>query len=217
MKLHHQPKRFDARRERASVLIIVLWVCIGLVSIALYFANQMTYELRAADKDLPASTTARHSCPAAAASCAAACASYAASIAAVGYRCRCRAGRLLVCLVRRRRVRRCLHHAVREARGPRRSACNPHRNVSAPRRIFRTRAGSSATRAGSSAPRRIVCAMRRVRNVARRARAPLRPAGGSASGVPPVAAKESAFTAEPRGPRRTAPPPPPRGNEFAQL
>jgi type II secretory pathway component PulK len=31
------------------VLIIVLWVCIGLVSIALYFANQMTYELRAAD------------------------------------------------------------------------------------------------------------------------------------------------------------------------
>ena len=49
MKLHHQPKRFDARRERASVLIIVLWVCIGLVSIALYFANQMTYELRASD------------------------------------------------------------------------------------------------------------------------------------------------------------------------
>jgi type II secretory pathway component PulK len=32
-----------------SVLIIVLWVCIGLVSIALYFANQMTYELRASD------------------------------------------------------------------------------------------------------------------------------------------------------------------------
>ena len=39
----------EARRESASVLIIVLWVCIGLVSIALYFANQMTYELRAAD------------------------------------------------------------------------------------------------------------------------------------------------------------------------
>jgi len=37
------------RSERGSVLIIVLWVCIGLVSIALYFANQMTYELRAAD------------------------------------------------------------------------------------------------------------------------------------------------------------------------
>jgi len=41
--------RSEARRESASVLIIVLWVCIGLVSIALYFANQMTYELRAAD------------------------------------------------------------------------------------------------------------------------------------------------------------------------
>ncbi len=37
------------RRETASVLIIVLWVAIGLVSIALYFANSMNYELRAAD------------------------------------------------------------------------------------------------------------------------------------------------------------------------
>jgi len=37
------------RREDASVLIIVLWVAIGLVSIALYFANTMTYELRASD------------------------------------------------------------------------------------------------------------------------------------------------------------------------
>jgi type II secretory pathway component PulK len=37
------------QRDRASVLIIVLWVCIGLVSIALYFANTMTYELRASD------------------------------------------------------------------------------------------------------------------------------------------------------------------------
>ena len=49
MKLQSSHNRFAARRERASVLIIVLWVCIGLVSIALYFANQMTYELRAAD------------------------------------------------------------------------------------------------------------------------------------------------------------------------
>jgi len=31
------------------VLIIVLWISIGLVSIALYFANSMTYELRASD------------------------------------------------------------------------------------------------------------------------------------------------------------------------
>jgi DNA uptake protein ComE-like DNA-binding protein len=37
------------RRSRGSVLIIVLWVCLGLVSIALYFANSMTYELRASD------------------------------------------------------------------------------------------------------------------------------------------------------------------------
>ena len=43
---------FNVRRfpsQRGSVLIIVLWVCIGLVSIALYFANSMTYELRASD------------------------------------------------------------------------------------------------------------------------------------------------------------------------
>src|ERR1035438_10498281 len=35
--------------QSGSVLIIVLWVAIGLVSIALYFANSMTYELRASD------------------------------------------------------------------------------------------------------------------------------------------------------------------------
>jgi type II secretory pathway component PulK len=43
---------FDVRRlsaQSGSVLIIVLWVSIGLVSIALYFANSMNYELRAAD------------------------------------------------------------------------------------------------------------------------------------------------------------------------
>lgn len=36
-------------RQNGSVLIIVLWVAVGLVSIALYFANSMTYELRASD------------------------------------------------------------------------------------------------------------------------------------------------------------------------
>ena len=36
-------------RQRGSVLIIVLWVAFGLVSIALYFAQSMTFELRAAD------------------------------------------------------------------------------------------------------------------------------------------------------------------------
>ncbi len=49
MNLLNPSTRSAARRERASVLIIVLWVCIGLVSIALYFANAMTYELRASD------------------------------------------------------------------------------------------------------------------------------------------------------------------------
>ena len=36
-------------RENASVLIVVLWIAIGMVSIALYFANSMSYELRASD------------------------------------------------------------------------------------------------------------------------------------------------------------------------
>jgi type II secretory pathway component PulK len=50
MKLRHPNLRNDARRaERASVLIIVLWITIGLVSITLYFANAMTLELRASD------------------------------------------------------------------------------------------------------------------------------------------------------------------------
>jgi hypothetical protein len=38
-----------SRRERASVLVIVLWIAVGLVSIALYFANSMNYELTASD------------------------------------------------------------------------------------------------------------------------------------------------------------------------
>lgn len=40
---------FGRRRQSASVLIIVLWVAIGLISMALYFANSMSYELRASD------------------------------------------------------------------------------------------------------------------------------------------------------------------------
>jgi DNA uptake protein ComE-like DNA-binding protein len=35
--------------QRASILIIVLWMAFGLVSLALYFAHAMTLELRAAD------------------------------------------------------------------------------------------------------------------------------------------------------------------------
>src|SRR5271154_4936770 len=49
MKLQNPQTGIDGRRENASVLVIVLWICIGLVTIALYFANSMTYELRAAD------------------------------------------------------------------------------------------------------------------------------------------------------------------------
>lgn len=37
------------RYERGSALIIVLWVCLGLVSVALYFAQSVTHEIRAAD------------------------------------------------------------------------------------------------------------------------------------------------------------------------
>src|SRR5947207_6486746 len=36
-------------REQGSVLIIVMWVAFGLVSIALYFAHSMIFELRASD------------------------------------------------------------------------------------------------------------------------------------------------------------------------
>ena len=49
MKLPITETQMNCRRESASVLIIVLWIAIGLVSIALYFANSMNYELRAAD------------------------------------------------------------------------------------------------------------------------------------------------------------------------
>lgn len=38
-----------AQSKRGSVLIIVIWVCLGLVALALYFANSMSSELRAAD------------------------------------------------------------------------------------------------------------------------------------------------------------------------
>jgi type II secretory pathway component PulK len=35
--------------QRGSVLVIVLWIAFGLVSLALYFANSMNFELRASD------------------------------------------------------------------------------------------------------------------------------------------------------------------------
>jgi type II secretory pathway component PulK len=50
MKLRNPDLRNDnGRAERASVLIIVLWIVIGLVAVTLYFANSMTLELRASD------------------------------------------------------------------------------------------------------------------------------------------------------------------------
>lgn len=39
----------DRRSLRGSVLIIVMWTCLGLVALTLYFANSMSSELRAAD------------------------------------------------------------------------------------------------------------------------------------------------------------------------
>ncbi|MGO8764204.1 MAG: hypothetical protein ACLQSR_03600 [Limisphaerales bacterium] len=49
MKLAFSPSLFGGRTVRGTVLIIVLWIAIGLVSVALYFSNSMTYELRASD------------------------------------------------------------------------------------------------------------------------------------------------------------------------
>lgn len=43
-----------ARSESGSALVIVLWICLGLVSIALYFAHSMKYEIRAADNRVSA-------------------------------------------------------------------------------------------------------------------------------------------------------------------
>lgn len=40
--------------QRGSALVIVLWVCLGLVSVALYFAQGMSFEIRAADNRLAA-------------------------------------------------------------------------------------------------------------------------------------------------------------------
>jgi type II secretory pathway component PulK len=49
MNVRLQPGQPADRRRAASVLVIVLWVTLGLVTIALYFANSMNYELTAAD------------------------------------------------------------------------------------------------------------------------------------------------------------------------
>ena len=46
---HGWQRTISSAQQRASVLIIVLWVAFGLVTLALYFANSMSLELRAAD------------------------------------------------------------------------------------------------------------------------------------------------------------------------
>ena len=43
-------------RQSGSVLVIVLWIAFGLVSLALYFANAMNFELRASDNRVSALT-----------------------------------------------------------------------------------------------------------------------------------------------------------------
>jgi type II secretory pathway component PulK len=43
-------------RQRGSVLVIVLWIAFGLVSLALYFAHSMSFELRASDNRVSALT-----------------------------------------------------------------------------------------------------------------------------------------------------------------
>src|SRR5437868_9981987 len=42
------------RAQRGSVLIIVLWIALGLVTLALYFAQSMNFELRASDNRVSA-------------------------------------------------------------------------------------------------------------------------------------------------------------------
>jgi hypothetical protein len=46
---HHDSTAARKGRQRASVLVVVMWISFGLVAIALYFAESMTYELRASD------------------------------------------------------------------------------------------------------------------------------------------------------------------------
>ena len=49
MSARSQAPDIAPRSRRGSVLIIVMWTCLGLVALTLYFANSMSSELRAAD------------------------------------------------------------------------------------------------------------------------------------------------------------------------
>jgi type II secretory pathway component PulK len=46
---HHPATGRTASRQGGSVLIVVLWIVFGLIGVTLYFANSMTYEMRASD------------------------------------------------------------------------------------------------------------------------------------------------------------------------
>ncbi len=48
--LRRGPSRAHPHRRRGSVLIIALWIAFGLVALALYFAQTVSFELRAADQ-----------------------------------------------------------------------------------------------------------------------------------------------------------------------
>ena len=49
------PRRnISAKNRKGSVFILVLWICFGLVVLSLYFANSMSFELKAADNRLAA-------------------------------------------------------------------------------------------------------------------------------------------------------------------
>jgi type II secretory pathway component PulK len=52
MRLASPPPATALRSARGSVLIIVLWVAFGLVSVTLYFANSMRFQLQASDNQV---------------------------------------------------------------------------------------------------------------------------------------------------------------------
>lgn len=54
MRLRGQGEGDPRSRAGGSVLVIVLWITLGLVTITLYFANSMSFELRAADNRVAA-------------------------------------------------------------------------------------------------------------------------------------------------------------------
>ena len=51
MDLRNQDRINVRCRTRGSVLIIVMWVALGLVSVTLYFAHSMYFEFKAAEND----------------------------------------------------------------------------------------------------------------------------------------------------------------------